>query len=87
MTSSTKMLTSAEKNTAGSNVCSNSIKDISNKCQSEFGYKPIKNRENRVGANSPTPRPTQPPNNPPEVGLNEKKVNLGAILTQCEGTF
>ena len=42
MTSSTKMLTSAEKNTPGSNYCANPIKDIWNKYQTEFGYKPIK---------------------------------------------
>ena len=69
MTSSTKMLTSAEKNTPGSNFCSYPIKDILNKYQTKFGYKPIKNRENGVGGpnSPPLPRPTQPPNNPPDA--------------------
>ena len=59
MTSSTKMLTSAEKNTPGSNFCSNPIKDILNKSQTEFGYKTITNRENSVGVG---------PNNPNNLG-------------------
>ena len=50
--------------------CSYPIKDIFSKYQTEFGQKPIHNRENIMGGpNSPPPRPTQPPNNPPEVGL------------------
>ena len=44
----------SRKNTPGSIFCSYPIKDILNKYQTKFGYKPIKNRENRVGwPNSP----------------------------------
>ena len=57
MTSSPKMLTSAEKNRPGSNFCPYPIKDILNKYQTKFGYKPIKNRENGVGRLTPPPPP------------------------------